>query len=537
MALLLSSTQCLFRPGAGEPGGEVSLPRVLVIGDSISFQYRPVLKKRLEGKARVFWLAGRKGKRINAGDTKRAIGNVRGASLEDWLSVAGGDWDVITFNYGLHDVKFAGYKMTNKQVCSPEEYRLNLEYIVERLRATGARLVWVRSTPLPGKKEGPRIPGDAAIFNAVADRVLAKYPEILEVDLFRSNLEHLDQQDMVHYRSPEGCERAAGLVAEAVEIVLDQLREGPKHPWLEEDTKEGKPSSLCLEERFHGGRRLETWKRLSFGGKGGKVELVLYKRRGAWIRTFRLVSGRGGTEFLRERTVQVWGPGGWRNYRRTRTRRPGKDGRVVRLLQEWRDGAWKDTWKSVERRWRGGSFMARKTFAMVKGRWLEVFEEKELLPGGRLEARSWFTPLGRRRLERYRFSYSRDGQGRVKEVLGKRFYGGNWVKSFEFSRKAGGRGPRERWELWSWFEGKNDWVEVYRIERLRDEGGRLLRVRRWERIVGLGEKHPPLMDRRFRYDGNGRIVEERLSLAVRREGRWTSIPAWVRTCSRGGGKR
>lgn len=127
-------------------------PRVLIIGNSIFGQYREYVVEDLKGKADVFWI------KQNAGDTKRAIGNKPGASIEDWLAAAEGDWDIISFNY----------KMTNKQVCSPQEYKLNLRYVIERLRKTGARLQWVNITPVRGSTEGNRIPGDEIVFNEAA---------------------------------------------------------------------------------------------------------------------------------------------------------------------------------------------------------------------------------------------------------------------------------------------------------------------------------------------------------------------------------
>ncbi len=127
---------------------------------------------------------------------------------------------MITFNYGLHDIKFHSYDMTNKQVCSPWEYQLSFQYVIERLRKTGARLLWVTTTPLKGSQEGDRVPGDDVVFNDAAMQVLADYPEVMVVDLYLSSVAHLDQQDMVHFTSPSGKERAGSLLSEKIEIAL-----------------------------------------------------------------------------------------------------------------------------------------------------------------------------------------------------------------------------------------------------------------------------------------------------------------------------
>src|SRR5437763_13743340 len=68
------------------------LPRVLIIGDSISIGYQVPLREALKGKANVHRPA------TNCGPTTRGV-----EQIEQWL----GDekWDVIHFNFGLHDVR------------------------------------------------------------------------------------------------------------------------------------------------------------------------------------------------------------------------------------------------------------------------------------------------------------------------------------------------------------------------------------------------------------------------------------------------
>src|SRR6185436_8377887 len=56
--------------------------------------------------------------------------------LDVWLQEGG--WDVIHFNFGIHDRR-----------KTPEAYRANLEKIVDRLKKTGATLIWARTTPAP----------------------------------------------------------------------------------------------------------------------------------------------------------------------------------------------------------------------------------------------------------------------------------------------------------------------------------------------------------------------------------------------------
>jgi acyl-CoA thioesterase-1 len=113
------------------------LPKVLIIGDSISIGYTPYVVKMLEGEAVVKHNAG------NAGPTLRGL-----QGIDKWL----GDtkWDVIQFNWGLWDMYRWQYKKFDQ---SPEAYEKNLEKLVARLGKTGAKLVWATTTPACPKPE------------------------------------------------------------------------------------------------------------------------------------------------------------------------------------------------------------------------------------------------------------------------------------------------------------------------------------------------------------------------------------------------
>ena len=69
------------------------LPRILLIGDSISMGYTPLVREAFAGKANVHHPPE------NCEDTGRGL-----AHLDDWLGEK--KWDVIHFNFGLHDLKY-----------------------------------------------------------------------------------------------------------------------------------------------------------------------------------------------------------------------------------------------------------------------------------------------------------------------------------------------------------------------------------------------------------------------------------------------
>jgi hypothetical protein len=151
-----------------EPGGEkpadpamvdvadvLGLPRVLLIGDSISLGYTLPVRARLAGIANVHRPAA------NAGPTTVGV-----KDLDAWLHVgaAAGEpskaWDVIHVNFGLHDLKIMkpGPDGGVRQV-PPAEYEANLRALIGRLRATGASLVWASTTPVPDAPQKPMRPG------------------------------------------------------------------------------------------------------------------------------------------------------------------------------------------------------------------------------------------------------------------------------------------------------------------------------------------------------------------------------------------
>lgn len=146
------------------------LPRVLLIGDSISIGYTVPVRKLLDGKANVHRPL------TNCGPTTKGV-----AEIEKWLG--DGKWDVIHFNFGLHDLKYMG--PGNKNLADPEaddsfqqvpptEYSANLTKLVKRLEKTGATLIWRSTTPVPQGAKG-RVVGDSAKYNAIAKEIMQEH--------------------------------------------------------------------------------------------------------------------------------------------------------------------------------------------------------------------------------------------------------------------------------------------------------------------------------------------------------------------------
>lgn len=186
--------------------------KLLVIGDSISIGYTPFLEKSL---APDIFVAHNPG---NGGSTLRGV-----QSVEKWLDNR--QWDVILFNFGLHDLVYKDsankYDVVNGKVSvSLEEYRRNLETIVGILRETTAKLYFVTTTTVPQNSAGRKVE-DPAKYNAVALEVMKK-SGIEVIDLYTASLTIHPQNSKpgnVHY-TPEGYELLASYISKVIKAAI-----------------------------------------------------------------------------------------------------------------------------------------------------------------------------------------------------------------------------------------------------------------------------------------------------------------------------
>jgi GDSL-like Lipase/Acylhydrolase family len=165
------------------------LPRVLLIGDSISMGYTIPVQKLLEGKANVHRIPTNGGPTINGT-----------AHIKEWLG--DGKWDVIHFNWGLHDIR---YMPDGTRQVSPEDYEKNLRSLVATLKATGAKLIWCSTTPVVEGTANPvRKNEDVLTYNAIAKKVMDENGIQID-DLYTFALPQLSTIQLpknVHYNAP-----------------------------------------------------------------------------------------------------------------------------------------------------------------------------------------------------------------------------------------------------------------------------------------------------------------------------------------------
>jgi len=184
------------------------LPHVLIIGDSISIGYTLPTRALLQGKVNLHRIP------TNGGPTIKGL-----SEIDKWLGKR--KWDLIHFNWGLHDLKYMGKDGTN---LVPKEkggvvqvpladYENNLEKLVVRMKKSAKQLVWRNTTPIPPGSRA-RYVGDSVKYNDAAARVMKKL-KIPTLDLFTPSMKNMKEwmkKADVHY-FPHGSQALAELVA------------------------------------------------------------------------------------------------------------------------------------------------------------------------------------------------------------------------------------------------------------------------------------------------------------------------------------
>tara|TARA_B100000959_G_scaffold272656_1_gene322251 strand:+ start:91 stop:783 length:693 start_codon:yes stop_codon:yes gene_type:complete len=218
--LALSVAQGMAKEGV--QGKE--LPKVLIMGDSISIGYTSHVVENLKGVAEVRRHKG------NAGPTIRGV-----AKIDEWLGKE--QWDVIHFNWGLWDMYGWEY---HKEDRSPEAYGKRLESLVGRLKKTGAKLIWATTTPA--------CPADETTMERRFKQKVRISPELerkyLEAALAVMKKHDVKVNDLHAFMKPRwnkyaiadnnvhftklGSQKLSEQVAKAIQSVLSVKASGPK---------------------------------------------------------------------------------------------------------------------------------------------------------------------------------------------------------------------------------------------------------------------------------------------------------------------
>lgn len=217
---LHAQTKKAVDPAFAQIQDQAGLPRVLLLGDSISIGYTLPVREELKAVANVH--------RPGENCSSTIVGLDK---LTKWLGEK--PFDVIHFNFGLHDLKYVlpgsetmvavDTPKAHSQV-SIEQYEQNLEKVVARLKATGAKLIWCTTTPVPEGAMGRKV-ADVERYNAVALKVMHKHSIAVD-DLYAfalPKLAEIQQPKNVHF-TQNGSQQLAKQVAASIRQLLGPSR-------------------------------------------------------------------------------------------------------------------------------------------------------------------------------------------------------------------------------------------------------------------------------------------------------------------------
>jgi acyl-CoA thioesterase-1 len=208
------------------------LPRVLLMGDSVSIAYSPIVRRELGGLANIHRVPA------NCGATKTALSDY---GLVRWLK-PGEKWDAIVFNHGLHDASYRfpdgldkdkdGHYASPARGCQPfvplADYERNLRTIIGILRKTGAKLLFATTTPIPDSLAEKYVENSEQPYNDIAKKVMQQEGVAL-VDLWtavKPEQAKLQGPRNVHFRD-EGSEFLGKKVAESLRALLQSEAQAP----------------------------------------------------------------------------------------------------------------------------------------------------------------------------------------------------------------------------------------------------------------------------------------------------------------------
>src|SRR5262249_13935638 len=137
-----------------------------------------------------------------------------------------GKWDVIHFNFGLHDLKYVDDKGKNtspekgKLQVPLEQYARNLDALVVKMKRTKAKVIFATTTPVPpGEKQ--RAADSDIVYNEAALKVMKKHNvAVNDLNVFVRERRGKGQLAANVHFTPEGYNALAAQVAAEVKKSL-----------------------------------------------------------------------------------------------------------------------------------------------------------------------------------------------------------------------------------------------------------------------------------------------------------------------------
>jgi hypothetical protein len=147
------------------------LPRVLILGDEVYRQPRDIIAKELSGKIELVRPEIKTREMLSSATIITFLDDLLGKEK----------WDLILFNVGIVDLIHRAPNMKSFRLMpieqggvrntSDKDYEANLIKLTGRLKATGAKLAWLSTTPT--KDALIFVPDSEIGTNAIAAKVMA----------------------------------------------------------------------------------------------------------------------------------------------------------------------------------------------------------------------------------------------------------------------------------------------------------------------------------------------------------------------------
>jgi lysophospholipase L1-like esterase len=183
-----------------------NLPKIHLIGDSISVHYGPYLAEELKNIIQFSQKEGEPGNLdiptgANGGNSSQVLNYLHSLVTKNFKT------DFFVINCGLHDIKrMPGISST---MITLQQYKKNLEQIVEITLKLSKKLMWVSTTPVDdaihtAKTQAfQRKNSDVLEFNSVAEKIMEQHNvKIIDLYAFIQTLPKPWYDDHVHYPEP-----------------------------------------------------------------------------------------------------------------------------------------------------------------------------------------------------------------------------------------------------------------------------------------------------------------------------------------------
>ena len=186
-----------------------SLPRLFVLGSSLTIHFDPYLRKKLEG---VFHYDRKRDasgecaeanldvpEGASAGDSSMVLAYLRKRRARNPISA-----DILLLSCGLHDIKTD--PVSGKRQVELKRFRDNLDLILDESEAMRLSTVWLRITPVVDYLHNNRchafrrFNADVNAYNVVADKIMEDRG-VHVIDLYGLCLSLLPRSliDHIHY--------------------------------------------------------------------------------------------------------------------------------------------------------------------------------------------------------------------------------------------------------------------------------------------------------------------------------------------------